>query len=90
MWLYGHHVAHLTEPSTYRYKLEFTDEALDVFGQGARVLSLALPFGTKAVADAKGRPRCCRSVVIRGPSNVYSATMPPATIGCQSGSVAEH
>ncbi|WP_069162245.1 type II toxin-antitoxin system HipA family toxin [Nocardia altamirensis] len=54
VWLYGHRVAHLTEPSTYRYKLEFTDEALDVFGQGARVLSLALPFDTKAVADAKG------------------------------------
>ncbi|MFE9582009.1 type II toxin-antitoxin system HipA family toxin [Nocardia sp. NPDC006044] len=54
VWLYGHHVAHLAEPSTYRYKLEFTDEALDVFGQGARVLSLALPFDTKAIADAKG------------------------------------
>ncbi|WP_347567343.1 HipA N-terminal domain-containing protein [Nocardia sp. AG03] len=54
VWLYGHRVAHLTEPSTYRYKLEFTDEALDVFGHGARVLSLALPFGTKPVADAKG------------------------------------
>ncbi|APE33170.1 iron permease [Nocardia mangyaensis] len=59
MWLYGHRVARLTEPGTYRYKLEFTDEALDVFGQGARVLSLALPFGTKAVVDksgAGGRP----------------------------------
>jgi len=54
VWLYGHRVAHLTEPSTYRYKLAFTDEALDVFGQGMRVLSLALPFDTKAVADGKG------------------------------------
>ncbi|WP_245669415.1 HipA N-terminal domain-containing protein [Nocardia speluncae] len=54
VWLYGHRVAHLTEPGTYRYKLEFTDEALDVFGPGARVLSLALPFDTKAVTDAKG------------------------------------
>ena len=51
-WPFGY--AHLTEPGTYRYKLEFTDEALDVFGPGARVLSLALPFDTKAVTDAKG------------------------------------
>lgn len=57
MWLYGHRVAHLTEPGTYRYKLEFTEEALDVFGPGARVLSLALPFDTKAVIDAKGPGR---------------------------------
>ncbi|MGW5750599.1 type II toxin-antitoxin system HipA family toxin [Nocardia rhamnosiphila] len=57
VWLYGHRVAHLTEPSTYRYKLEYTDEALDVFGSGAQVLSLALPFHTKAVADAKGAGR---------------------------------
>ncbi|MEU4841994.1 type II toxin-antitoxin system HipA family toxin [Nocardia testacea] len=54
VWLYGHRVAHLTEPSTYRYRLEFTEEALDVFGPGARVLSLALPFDTEAVADVKG------------------------------------
>ncbi|MEV6062313.1 type II toxin-antitoxin system HipA family toxin [Nocardia asteroides] len=54
VWLYGHRVAHLTEPGRYRYKLEFTDEALDVFGQGARVLSLALPFDIKPIADAKG------------------------------------
>ncbi|MGW4635948.1 type II toxin-antitoxin system HipA family toxin [Nocardia sp. NPDC004415] len=54
VWLYGHRVARLTEPATYRYKLEFTDEALEVFGHGSRVLSLALPFGTKPVADTKG------------------------------------
>ncbi|MEV6216190.1 HipA domain-containing protein [Nocardia sp. NPDC051833] len=57
VWLYGCHVAHLIEPSTYRYRLEFTDEALDVFGQGARVLSLALPFDTKAITDAAGGRR---------------------------------
>lgn len=53
VWLYGHRVARLSEPSTYRYRLDFTEEAFDVFGPGARVLSLGLPFERRAVTDTR-------------------------------------
>lgn len=45
VWLHGRHIADLTEPSSFRYRLQFTEEALDVHGPGARVLSLSLPVG---------------------------------------------
>lgn len=51
VWLYGRHVARLTEPSRYRYRLDFTEEALDVYGVGSRVLSLALPVEPTPVVD---------------------------------------
>lgn len=51
VWLYGRNIAHLTEPSRYRYRLQFTEEALDLYGEGARVLSLALPVSRRAIDD---------------------------------------
>jgi serine/threonine-protein kinase HipA len=51
VWLHGRHLATLSEPSTYRYRLSFTGEALDVFGPGARVLSLSLPVSDKPIED---------------------------------------
>lgn len=55
VWLYGVHVARLTEPSRYRYRLDFTEDALDAFGEGSRVLSLALPITRRPATDAKRR-----------------------------------
>ncbi|WP_183093107.1 type II toxin-antitoxin system HipA family toxin [Nocardioides stalactiti] len=55
IWLYGRHVADLTEPSRYRYRLTFTDEALDIHGEGARVLSLAIPVQHRPVSDHRDR-----------------------------------
>lgn len=52
VWLYGCRVARLSEPSTYRYRLAFTDECFDVFGVGSRVLSLALPASRGPVTDS--------------------------------------
>jgi len=51
VWLHGRHLATLTEPSTYRYRLSFTEEALDVYGDGARVLSLSLPISDEPIDD---------------------------------------
>lgn len=51
VWLHGVHVATLSEPSSYRYRLTFTDEAFDVFGDGARVLSLSLPISDRPLDD---------------------------------------
>lgn len=53
VWLYGVHVARLTESSRFRYRLDFTDDALDTFGEGSRVLSLALPISRRPVSDSK-------------------------------------
>ena len=55
MWLHGVQVAGLSEPSPFRLRLDFTDDALDAFGEGSRVLSLALPLSKRAVIDAKVR-----------------------------------
>jgi serine/threonine-protein kinase HipA len=52
VWLYGVQIANLREPSRFRYRLEFTDDALDAFGEGSRVLSLALPVTRKAITDS--------------------------------------
>lgn len=55
VWLYGHRIATLSEPSRYRYRLDFTDEALDIHGEGARVLSLSLPISARPVIDSGDR-----------------------------------
>jgi len=54
VWLYGVHVARLSEPRRFRLRLEFTEEALDTFGEGSRVLSLALPISRKPIQDRDG------------------------------------
>jgi serine/threonine-protein kinase HipA len=51
VWLYGVHTARLSEPS--RYRLEFTVDAMDAFGEGSRVLSLALPITREPVVDSR-------------------------------------
>jgi serine/threonine-protein kinase HipA len=53
VWLHGVRVARLSEPSRFRLRLEYTDDALDAFGEGSRVLSLALPISRQPVTDAK-------------------------------------
>jgi serine/threonine-protein kinase HipA len=55
VWLHGIHVARLSEPSPFRLRLDFTDDALDAFGEGSRVLSLALPLSKRPAHDAKVR-----------------------------------
>lgn len=57
VWLYGKRVARLTQPNPNRihYQLDFTEEALDAYGEGRRILSLALPISRRPVADAVGR-----------------------------------
>lgn len=58
VWLYGVHVARLSEPRRFRLRLEFTEDALDTFGEGSRVLSLALPVSRKPIQDKdKNGPR---------------------------------
>ena len=54
VWLYGVHVATLSEPRRFRLRLEFTEEALDTFGEGSRVLSLALPVSRQPIQDRNG------------------------------------
>jgi len=54
VWLYGVHIARLSEPSRFRSRLDFTDDALDAFGEGSRVLSLALPISRRPISDNKG------------------------------------
>lgn len=49
VWLYGRHLATLTEPGRLQHRLEFTQEALDVFGQRKALLSLSLPTTSKPV-----------------------------------------
>ena len=56
VWLYGKRLARLTPPNPGRihYRLDFTEEALDTYGEGRRILSLALPISRAPVADAGG------------------------------------
>ena len=56
VWLRGRQVATLTEPSSYRFRLAFTDEALDEYGAGARVLSLSLPVSVDPIEDHRTNP----------------------------------
>jgi serine/threonine-protein kinase HipA len=55
IWLHGVHTARLSEPTRFRYRLDFTDDALDAFGEGSRVLSLSLPIGRKPFVDNMNR-----------------------------------
>lgn len=57
MWLHGRHLATLSEPSPFRYRLDVTAEALDEYGEGARVLSLSLPISAKPLEDHRTDPR---------------------------------
>jgi serine/threonine-protein kinase HipA len=57
VWLYGVRVARLSEPSRFRFRLDFTEEALDLYGEGARVLSLSLPISREAIRDRDNSPR---------------------------------
>ena len=43
IWLYGRVLANLVETSRFRYRLTFTEQALDEYGEGSRILSLSLP-----------------------------------------------
>lgn len=52
-WLYGTHIAQQREPTRFRYRLDFTEDALDAFGEGSRVLSLALPITRHPIADSR-------------------------------------
>lgn len=53
VWLHGVHIARLSEPTRFRYRLDFTEDALDAFGEGSRVLSLALPISRHPIVDGK-------------------------------------
>lgn len=55
VWLFGQHVADLAETSRYRYRLTFTEVALDRYGEGARVLSLAIPVSPTPLKDDNDR-----------------------------------
>ncbi len=56
VWLYGTRLAQLSQPSprSMHYRLEFSEEALDTYGAGRRILSLALPLSPTPIADAVG------------------------------------
>jgi len=56
VWLRGRHLAVLSEPSPFRYRLAFTEEVLDELGPGARVLSLSLPVTEEPTADHRTDP----------------------------------
>jgi serine/threonine-protein kinase HipA len=43
----------LSEPRSFHYRLDFTDDAIDAFGEGSRVLSLAIPISRQPVVDGK-------------------------------------
>jgi serine/threonine-protein kinase HipA len=66
VWLHGIHIARLSEPSRFRLRMDFTAEALDVFGEGSRVLSLSLPISSKPVIDGKGSNRRVVAAFIEG------------------------
>ena len=53
VWLHGVHLARLSESTRFRYRLDFTEDALDAFGEGSRVLSLALPISRNPIVDSK-------------------------------------
>jgi serine/threonine-protein kinase HipA len=66
VWLHGVRIARLSEPSRFRLRLEFTQEALDVFGDGSRVLSLALPVSQRPLKDARNASGHVVSAVVEG------------------------
>ena len=80
VWLYGHHVATLTEPRPFRYRLEWTVAALDRFGTGARPLSLSLPVGTRPITDGDHRPVSAFSTTKRPSTNSYESEASSVTV----------
>lgn len=56
VWLHGQHIATLSETSALRYHLRFTQDALDEYGEGARVLSLSIPVSSDPVVDHRTDP----------------------------------
>jgi serine/threonine-protein kinase HipA len=66
VWLHGVRIARLSEPSRFRLRLEFTQEALDIFGDGSRVLSLALPVSQRPLQDARNASGHVVSAVVEG------------------------
>ncbi|RYC13294.1 type II toxin-antitoxin system HipA family toxin [Nocardioides zhouii] len=56
VWLHGRHLATLRERAAFRYHLGFTEEALDEYGEGARILSLAIPVSRSPVEDHRTDP----------------------------------
>ncbi len=58
VWLYGKRIAQLSQPrpSSIHYRLEFTEEALDTYGVGRRILSLSLPISRQPIRDEIGKP----------------------------------
>jgi len=56
VWLYDKRLARLTQPHPARihYRLDFTEEALDTYGEGRRILSMAFPVSRHPVLDAPG------------------------------------
>lgn len=51
VWLHGQPIAALSESSTLRYRLDFSDEGIQQYGEGARVLSLSLPVSAEPAVD---------------------------------------
>lgn len=56
VWLYGKRIAQVSQPRSGRihFRLDFTEEALDTFGEGSNILSLSLPVSRRPVQDATG------------------------------------
>lgn len=65
VWLYGVRIGQLTEPSRFRYRIDFSDDAIDAFGEGARVLSLNIPITRRPVKDGATHPAPV-SALLRG------------------------
>jgi serine/threonine-protein kinase HipA len=65
VWLYGTQVATLTEPTPYRYRFDFSDEAMDRFGRNSRVLSLGIPFTGQPLTD-RGASRAPVAAFLEG------------------------
>ena len=54
VWLHGTRLAEVDEPAPYRRRLRFTDQAIERFGEGSTVLSLALPVTPAPIRDLTG------------------------------------
>ncbi len=52
VWLYGREIAVLDEPSRFRYRLRYSEQALDELGVGARALSISLPVTRAEIRDS--------------------------------------
>lgn len=63
VWLYGVHVARVTERRAGRFQLEYTAEAFERWPTGVPLLSVALPLVPRPAAARGGRgvPRRARA-----------------------------